>query len=103
MMNCPGRRPAARGDSPEGDAPMPPLRFVTWARSARITGLALPAAVGLKAYVYSGTGYTFTEGDGTYTQHLLDGRLIWFFSDSFLGAVGSGGSRGPSGTPHWGV
>jgi BNR repeat-like domain len=47
MMNCPGRRPAARGDSPEGDALMPPFRFVTWARSARITGLALPAAVGL--------------------------------------------------------
>src|SRR6266581_3077620 len=60
----------------------------------------LPAAAGLKAYVYSGTGYTFTEGDGTYTQHLLDGRVIWFFSDSFLGAVGSGGSRGPSGMLH---
>jgi len=60
----------------------------------------LPAAAGLRAYVYSGTGYTFTEGDGTYTQHLLDGRVIWFFSDSFLGAVGSGGSRGPSGMLH---
>ena len=60
----------------------------------------LPAAIGLKAYVYSGTGYTFTEGDGTYTQHLLDGRVIWFFSDSFLGAVGSDGSRGPSGMLH---
>jgi hypothetical protein len=47
MMNCPGRRPAAHGDSPEGDALMPSFRFVTWARSARITGLALPAAVGL--------------------------------------------------------
>jgi hypothetical protein len=60
----------------------------------------LPAAVGLRAYVHSGTGYTFTEGDGTYTLHLLDGRMIWFFSDSFLGAVSANGSRGPSGMLH---
>jgi hypothetical protein len=60
----------------------------------------LPAAVGLNAYVHSGTGYTFTEGDGTYTIRLLDGRVIWLFSDSFLGAVSSDGSRGPSGMLH---
>ena len=71
----------------------PPVRAATSAAN-------LPAAVGLKAYVYSGTGYTFTEGDGTYTQHLLDGRVIWFFSDSFLGAAGPGGGRGPSGMLH---
>jgi hypothetical protein len=47
MMNCPGRRPAALGGCPEGEALMPSLRFVTRARSARITGLAIPAAVGL--------------------------------------------------------
>jgi hypothetical protein len=60
----------------------------------------LPAAIGLSAYVHSGTGYTFTEGDGTYTLQLLDGRVLWLFSDSFLGAVGSDGSRGPSGLLH---
>jgi hypothetical protein len=31
---------------------------------------------------------------------LLDGRVLWLFSDSFLGAVGSNGSRGPSGLLH---
>jgi hypothetical protein len=68
--------------------------------AAATSAANLPAAVGLRAYVDSGTGYTFTEGDGTYTLHLLDGRVIWFFSDSFLGAVSSGGSRGPSGMLH---
>jgi len=60
----------------------------------------LPAAIGLSAYVHSGTGYTFTEGDGTYTLRLLDGRVLWLFSDSFLGTVSSNGSRGPSGLLH---
>jgi hypothetical protein len=60
----------------------------------------LPAAIGLSAYIHSGTGYTFTEGDGTYTLRLLDGRVLWLFSDSFLGAVSSDGSRGPSGLLH---
>jgi hypothetical protein len=31
---------------------------------------------------------------------LLYGRVVWFFSASFLGAVGSGGGRGPSGMLH---
>jgi Domain of unknown function (DUF4185) len=68
--------------------------------SAATSAANLPAAVGLKAYVYSGTGYTFTEGDGSYAQHLLDGRVIWFFSDSFLGTVSPDGSRGSSGMLH---
>lgn len=61
---------------------------------------SLPAAAGLRAYRNSGTGATFTEGDGTYALHLLDGRVVWFFSDSFLGAVSPDGGRGPSAMLH---
>ena len=60
----------------------------------------LPAAAGLSAYEHSGTGSTLTEADGTYVQHVLDGRVVWFFSDSFLGVVNAGGGRGPSGMLH---
>lgn len=37
----------------------------------------------------------WTGADGTYSVRLPDGRLLWVFSDTFLGAVNPDGSRSP--------
>lgn len=78
---APLNRPAAAG----------PARALT-----AVPAIRLPAEAGLRAYGQHGTGATFTEGDGSYALHLRDGRVVWFFSDSFLGAVRPDGHRGPS-------
>lgn len=49
-----------------------------------------------RAYGDSGQGWT--GGDGAYSVPLPDGRIVWLFSDTFLGPVNEDGSR-PSGTP----
>ena len=42
---------------------------------------------------YANTGGAWTGGDSTYSLPLSDGRLGWFFSDTFLGIVNPDGSR----------
>jgi hypothetical protein len=42
---------------------------------------------------YANTGGAWTGGDSTYSLPLPDGRLGWFFSDTFLGVVNPDGSR----------
>jgi hypothetical protein len=43
-----------------------------------------------QAYGDSGTGATWTGGDGTESVSLPDGRELWFFSDSYLGSISNG-------------
>ena len=43
-----------------------------------------------QAYGNSGTGRTWTGGDGTESVALPDGRDLWLFDDSFLGTVTDG-------------
>ncbi len=107
MGPAPARLPAAsRSGSPAAPArpvipalPQSPVPVASPAPAASPPG-GLPAAEGLRAYSFSGTGLTFTEGDGTYTLRLLDGRVVWFFADSFLGKVQPGGGRGQSSMLH---
>jgi fibronectin type 3 domain-containing protein len=47
---------------------------------------------------YGDAGGHWTGGDGTTSVALPDGRVVWLFSDTFLGTVNADGSR-PSGTP----
>jgi hypothetical protein len=42
---------------------------------------------------YGNTGGGWTGGDSTYSVPLPGGRLLWLFSDTFLGTVGPDGSR----------
>ncbi|GAA1568582.1 hypothetical protein GCM10009804_26310 [Kribbella hippodromi] len=51
---------------------------------------AAPEAV-FNAYSDSGQGWT--GGDSTYAQRLPDGRVLWAFSDTFVGPVNADGSR----------
>src|ERR1700681_4914431 len=41
-------------------------------------------------YSNSGTGTSWTGGDGTESVALPDGRELWFFDDSLLGTVTNG-------------
>lgn len=47
---------------------------------------------------YSDSGVGWTGADSTYSVRLPDGRVVWIFSDTFLGPVNADGSR-PSDTP----
>jgi hypothetical protein len=47
---------------------------------------------------YGNQGGHWTGGDETVSVALPDGRIVWLFSDTFLGTVNSGYSR-PKGTP----
>ncbi|GAA2834134.1 DUF5005 domain-containing protein [Kribbella solani] len=47
---------------------------------------------------YSDSGQGWTGGDSTYAQRLPDGRVVWAFSDTFVGPVNADGSR-PETTP----
>jgi hypothetical protein len=47
---------------------------------------------------YSDSGVGWTGADSTYSVKLPDGRIVWIFSDTFLGPVNADGSR-PSTTP----
>jgi hypothetical protein len=50
-------------------------------------------------YGNSGTGKTWTGGDGTESVSLPDGRVLWLFDDSFLGKV-INGQRNRRRTPY---
>ena len=43
--------------------------------------------------IFHRTGEGFTGGDGTYSVELPDGRTIWIFGDTFLGAVNADNTR----------
>ncbi|MFC7405827.1 DUF4185 domain-containing protein [Georgenia alba] len=47
---------------------------------------------------YADAGAGWTGADSTYSVPLRDGRLVWIFSDTFLGPVAEDGSR-PEDTP----
>src|SRR6516164_7650671 len=47
---------------------------------------------------YSDTGGRWAGGDGTVSVPLPDGRVAWFFSDTFVGPVNADHSL-PAGTP----
>lgn len=47
---------------------------------------------------YSDSGVGWTGADSTYSVRLPDGRIVWIFSDTFLGPVDAGGGR-PATTP----
>ena len=53
----------------------------------------------IQSYGNSGTGRTWTGGDGTESVALPDGRELWLFDDSFLGKV-INGQRNRSKTPY---
>lgn len=42
---------------------------------------------------YSDSGVGWTGADSTYSVRLPDGRIVWIFSDTFLGPVNPDGSR----------
>ncbi len=47
---------------------------------------------------YANTGGAWTGGDSTYSVKLPGGRVLWLFSDTFLGEVNDDGTR-PVGSP----
>lgn len=54
--------------------------------------------VGEMFRVYGDAGGQWTGGDSTVSARLPDGRVVWLFSDTFLGSVNPDGSR-PAETP----
>ncbi len=80
---------AALGAGRSAAADTPPLATPTARPDTRLTGL-------FNAYSDSGVGWT--GADSTYSVRLPDGRIVWIFSDTFLGPVQPGGSR-PKDTP----
>ncbi|GAA4721703.1 DUF5005 domain-containing protein [Phytohabitans rumicis] len=57
-----------------------------------------PAAVTGMFAAYGDAGGHWTGGDSTASVLLPDGRVVWLFSDTFLGTVNADGSR-PANTP----
>jgi uncharacterized protein DUF4185/uncharacterized protein DUF5005 len=49
-------------------------------------------------WTYGDTGIGWTGADGTYSVPLPDGRVVWLFSDTFLGPVNADHSR-PTSAP----
>ncbi len=70
----------------------PGLRIASWSADDRTTG----------AFARYGDDPgrldDWTGGDGTHSVRLPDGRILWLFSDSFLGRVH--GPPNPAGQPH---
>ncbi|MGD6755510.1 DUF4185 domain-containing protein [Streptomyces sp. BH105] len=76
----------------EGDARCGPREVTSWSADTRLTG----------AFARYGDDASrlddWTGGDGTHSVRLPDGRLLWLFSDSYLGAVNQ--PPNPAGQPH---
>ncbi|MDF8262705.1 DUF5005 domain-containing protein [Luteipulveratus flavus] len=71
------------------------------ATAAALVGLA-PAShadaatdLAAKFQQYGNTSSAWSGGDATNSVQLPDGRVLWFFADTFYGDVRSGGVRGP--------
>lgn len=76
----------------EGDARCGPRGVTSWAAENRLTGEF--ARYGDDASRLD----DWTGGDGTHSVRLPDGRVLWLFSDTFLGAVNQ--PPNPAGQPH---
>ncbi|MGP3775233.1 DUF4185 domain-containing protein [Streptomyces sp. SDT5-1] len=76
----------------EGDGRCAPRAVASWTADERLTG----------AFARYGDDTTRTDdwtgGDGTHSVRLPDGRVLWLFSDSYLGAVHP--PPNPAGQPH---
>ncbi|MEU6996173.1 DUF4185 domain-containing protein [Streptomyces sp. NPDC046465] len=79
-------------DDREGDAACGPRTVASWAADDRATGEF--ARYGDDAARTD----DWTGGDGTHSVRLPDGRLLWLFSDTFLGQVHA--PPNPAGQPH---
>src|SRR5688500_3925696 len=73
--------------------------------AAAAASVAAPAPAAMTAEhvgdmfrVYGDAGGHWTGGDSTVSVRLPDGRVVWLFSDTFLGSVNPDGSR-PAETP----
>ncbi|MGW7383034.1 DUF4185 domain-containing protein [Streptomyces sp. NPDC054794] len=76
----------------EDGAACPPRTIASWAYDGALTGeFARYGDDPARADDWTG-------GDGTHSVRLPDGRLLWLFSDTYLGQVH--GPPGPSGEPH---
>ena len=58
-----------------------------------VTGAAPDTALDTLFNNYSDSGVGWTGADSTYSVRLPDGRIVWIFSDTFLGPVNADGSR----------
>ncbi|MEZ0161942.1 hypothetical protein AB8850_29700, partial [Streptomyces griseorubens] len=71
----------ARSEGDGGDAGCAPRTVVSWAPEPRLTS----------TFARYGDDDARTDdwtgGDGTHSVRLPDGRLLWLFSDTFLGRV----------------
>ncbi|MFD7294043.1 DUF4185 domain-containing protein [Streptomyces sp. NPDC059897] len=76
----------------EGDPRCGPREVASWSAENRLTGSF--ARYGDDASRLD----DWTGGDGTHSVRLPDGRLLWLFSDTFLGAVNQ--PPNPAGQPH---
>ncbi|MFF3495554.1 DUF4185 domain-containing protein [Streptomyces sp. NPDC002795] len=76
----------------EDDERCAPRGVTSWSADNRLTG----------AFARYGDDATrlddWTGGDGTHSVRLPDGRLLWLFSDTYLGAVNQ--PPNPAGQPH---
>lgn len=81
----------------EGDERCGPRGVTSWSADTRLTGEF--ARYGDDSERVD----DWTGGDGTHSVRLPDGRLLWLFSDTYLGAVNRPrtrqGSRIPGGPP----
>ncbi|GAA4214046.1 DUF5005 domain-containing protein [Actinocatenispora rupis] len=66
--------------------------------SLTVTGAAPDRGLTTLFDGYSDSGVGWTGADSTYSVRLPDGRIVWIFSDTFLGPVHPDGSR-PQDTP----
>ncbi|MET8040121.1 fibronectin type III domain-containing protein [Micromonospora sp. NPDC005215] len=70
------------------------LGFAYWAEPARAAVSTMTAAqLNTMFKAYGDAGNHWTGGDGTTSVALPDGRVVWLFSDTFLGTVNADGSR----------
>ena len=58
-----------------------------------VTGAAPDQPLDTLFNAYSASGVGWTGADSTYSVALPDGRIVWIFSDTFLGPVNADGSR----------
>ncbi|MCA1840297.1 MAG: DUF4185 domain-containing protein [Actinomycetota bacterium] len=72
--------------------------FVAHPSSASVISAGPDTALNQRLFSYGDTGTGWTGADGTYSVKLPDGRIIWIFSDTFLGSVNQDHSR-DRGTP----
>ncbi|MEU7577037.1 DUF4185 domain-containing protein [Streptomyces sp. NPDC041068] len=79
-------------DDREGDAACRPRTVASWRADEKVTG----------EFARYGDDTTRTDdwtgGDGTHSVRLPDGRVLWLFSDTFLGQVHA--PPNPAGQPH---